>query len=56
MAGGRQFGVSLGPIAATKQYGVALQHAKYNIKHAGIKDYEKARMHITKMRKTKAAI
>ena len=49
MAGGRQFGVSLGPIAATKQYGVALQHAIYNIKHAGIKEYEKTKMQITRI-------
>ena len=34
-------GMSLGPIAATKQYGVALQHAKYSIKPAGIKRCEK---------------
>ena len=30
-----------GPIAVTKQYGGALQHAKYSIKLMGIKGYEK---------------
>ena len=34
----------LGRLAATEQYGGAQQHEKYNIKHAGIKGYEKNRM------------
>ena len=38
------FGSSLGPIAVCKQYGVALQRANYNIKHAGIKGHEKTGM------------
>ena len=41
-------GLSLGPIAVTKQCEVALQHARYNIKHAGVKGYGKNRMQITK--------
>ena len=49
-------GLSLGPIASTKQFGGSLQHAKYSIKLSGIKGYEKNRMQITKMRKIKAAI
>ena len=35
------FGRSLGPIPTPKQYGGALQHAKYIIKLAGMKGYEK---------------
>ena len=35
--------LALGPIAATKQCGVALQLAKYSSKHAGITRYEKTR-------------
>ena len=44
------------PIAATKQYGVAPQHTKYKLKHAGIKGYEKTRMQIMMIRKINAAI
>ena len=44
-----QFALSLGALAVAKQYGVVLHHAKYNIKHAGIKGYEKARMQIVEM-------
>ena len=51
-----QFGSALGPIAATKQYGLALQHARHRNKLAGIKGYEKARMQIAKIQKIKAAI
>ena len=40
--------------AVTKQYGVFLQHAKFNIKHAGIKAYEKTSTQWTKIRKIKA--
>ena len=36
------------PLAITKQSGVALRHADYIIKLAGIKGCEKARMQITK--------
>ena len=43
----------LGPIAATKHFGVALQHAKYNIKPAGIKGYEKTRMQTEKYEKSR---
>ena len=49
-------GSSKGPMAETKQYEEALQHDKYNIKHAGVKRYEKARVQITKIRKNKAAM
>ena len=52
----RVMGCYLGPIAVTKQSGAALQHAKYIIKPAGIKGYEKTRMQTTKIRKVKAAI
>ena len=53
----RVFGCLLGSlVAVTKQYGVALQHAKYSIKPAGIKGYEKTRMQITKIQKIIAAI
>ena len=52
----RVIGRSLGPIAVTKQSGGALLHAKYIIKPAGIKGYEKTRMRITKIRKNKAVI
>ena len=45
-----------GLIAVTKQYGVALQHAKYIIEPEGIKGYEKTRMQLTKILKIKAAI
>ena len=48
-------GSSLGPIAVTRQYAVALQHTKYSIKPRGIKGYEKTRMQITKIRNIKAA-
>ena len=48
--------MSLGHIAVTKHYGVALQHAKYSIKLAGIKGYEKTMMQIVKIRKIKAAV
>ena len=46
----------LGLVEVTKQYGVAIQHAKYSIKPAGIKGYEQTRMQTTKIRKIKAAI
>ena len=55
IAGSWYFGCSLGHIAVTKQYGVTLQHAKYIVKPAGIKGYEKTRMQITKIRKIMAA-
>ena len=42
-----------GPIATTAQ--LAQQHAKYSIKPAGIKGYEKIRMQVTKTRKINAA-
>ena len=48
--------LSLGSIAVTKQYGGALQHARYSIKPAGIKDYEKTMMQTAKIRKNKAVI
>ncbi len=44
------FGLSLGPVTLTKQYGVALQHAQYNMKYAGIKEYEKTTMRIMEIR------
>ena len=47
------FGSSLGLIAVTKQYGVAPQHAKYNIKHAGRKGYEKTRMQTEEIQKSR---
>ena len=46
-------GCFLSPIAATRRYGVAFQHVKYNINHAGT---EKTTMQITEIRKIKAAI
>ena len=49
----RMFGLSLGPIAVNKQHGVAFQHAKFNIKHAGIKGYERTRMQTSKVRKSR---
>ena len=52
----RVIGLSLGPIASTKQYGEPLQHAKYRIELAGIKGYEKTTMQSTKIRKIKVAI
>ena len=43
-----------GPHSNSQTVGVAIQHAKYIMKHAGIKGYEKTRMQITKIRKIKA--
>ena len=54
--GRKVLGYSLGLIAVSRQYGVALQHAKYSIKYAGVKDYEKTIMQIAILRKNKAAI
>ena len=48
--------LSLGPIASTKQYGGALQHAECIIEPAGIKGYGKNSMQTTKIRKIKAAL
>ena len=46
----------MGLVAATEQFGVALQHANYSIKPAGINGYEKARMHTTNIQKVKAVV
>ena len=43
-----------GPHSNSQTVGVVLQLAKYSIKHAGMKGYEKTRMQITKIRKIKA--
>ena len=45
-----------GPIAVTRQYRGAPQHAKYNIKHAGIKRYDKTRRQVANIGKIKAVI
>ena len=42
------------PLSSSKQFPAAIQHAKYIMKHAGMKGYEKTRMQITKIRKIKA--
>ena len=49
------FGCSLGRLAVTKQYGADLQHAEYNLKHAGMKSYEQTSMQNEKNRDQDAA-
>ena len=49
------FGMLSGPYSNSQTVGVVIQHARYIMKHAGMKGYEKTRMQITKMRKITAA-
>ena len=42
-----------GPHSNSQTVGVAIQHARYIMKHAGMKGYEKTRMQITKIQKIK---
>ena len=42
MAGGGDLVLPLGPIPSSKQFPGAIQQAKYIMKHAGMRGYEKA--------------
>ena len=48
--------ISLGswaPLSSSKQFPAAIQHAKYIMKHAGMKGYEKAGCKLRKYEKSK---
>ena len=47
------FGLSLVPIPSAKQFPGAIQHAKYIMKHAGMKGYEKAGCKLRKYEKSR---